>query len=558
MSNAYDQNDGLPSHAGRLTRPESTYTNAPVLFGGGVPANDLWAIIAAATNGDVATIKTLADKNPDLVTANLNYDQPLHFSVRGNHVEAVRILLDRGANMLTESRLNGINQSLDWAKDRGNQEIYDLLDEDRRIKFNYNPEAKQVSDAIRKYCVDDVRSILEGDKSLAIASDETGNKPIHWAVLTGQMAIVDLLLTYGVDVDTRRYDGARPLDLIGGDYWYGHRDDAEKVNAPTQKALIAGYLVARGAAYDLPAAARFGDLGRIKELLASDPSLVHDDPTYVSWGVGAPLGYAAEQGREDIVKVLLEYGVDPNMREGNIAPRGSALYNAVGGRYMEIVKILLEHGADPNAVVESCGNVIGRAKDEIRELILSYGAYEDPDHGYSSFSDACRLGDTAAVREMIEEFPKLGSNQGELESAACAGQKEVVTVFMDMNPDLWQQVSIHRGEPELLRWMLNQGMNPNMMDWKGETPIHRAARRDEPGSLHVLLECGGRTDMIEGFDESTPLGLAAREGHDTTARILLDEGADPNLAGADWARPLAWAQRRAHWEIVNLLKENGV
>ncbi|HCQ02487.1 MAG TPA: hypothetical protein DIT99_18190, partial [Candidatus Latescibacteria bacterium] len=67
MSNAYDQNDGLPTHAGRLTRPESTYTNAPVLFGGGVPANDLWAIIAAATNGDVATIKTLADKNPDLV-----------------------------------------------------------------------------------------------------------------------------------------------------------------------------------------------------------------------------------------------------------------------------------------------------------------------------------------------------------------------------------------------------------------------------------------------------------------------------------------------------------
>ncbi len=359
MSNAYDKNDGLPRCAGRLTRPESTYTKAPVLFGGGVPANDLWAIIAAATDGDVETIKTLADKDPDLVTANLDYNQPLHFSVHGNHVEAVRILLDRGANVLTESRLNGINQSLDWAKDRGNQEIYDLLDGDRRIKFNYNPEAKQVSDAIRKYCVDDVRSILEGDKMLATASDETGNHPIHWAVLTGQLAMVDLLLSYGVDVDTRRFDGALPLDLIGGDYWYGHRDDAEKVNAPTQKTLIAGYLVARGAAYDLPAAARFGDLGRIKELLASDPSLVHDDPTYVSWGVGAPLGYAAEQGREDIVKVLLEYGVDPNMREGNIAPCGSALYNAVGGRYIEIVKILLVHGADPNAVVESCGNVIG-------------------------------------------------------------------------------------------------------------------------------------------------------------------------------------------------------
>ena len=63
--------------------------------------------------------------------------------------------------------------------------------------------------------------------------------------------------------------------------------------------------------------------------------------------------------------------------------------------------------------------------------------------------------------------------------------------------------------------------------------------------------------MIEGFDESTPLGLAAREGHDTTARILLDEGADPNLAGADWARPLAWAEKKGHDDIAALLRAHG-
>ena len=133
----------------------------------------------------------------------------------------------------------------------------------------------------------------------------------------------------------------------------------------------------------------------------------------------------------------------------------------------------------------------------------------------------------------------------------------MVQVFMDMNPDLWQQVSIHRGDPALLRWMIEQGMDPNQATWKGETPVHRAARSHEPDSLRILLDAGGRTDAIEGFDESTPLGLAARDGCIETVRILLDAGADPNLAGADWARPLAWAQRRGHDDLAILLKAHG-
>ncbi len=558
MPEDYDRNDGLPTQVGRLQRPESTYTDEMVYFGG-APANDTWAMIAASAAGDVETIRALADKDPALVTANFHYDQPLHFAVRGDHAEAVRVLLERGANILDESRLHGINQTLDMAMDRGNQEIYNLLDEDRRRKFAYHPEAKDVSKAIRQRNVEAVRKIMDADTSLAHASDETGNRPIHWAAMTGQTAMIDLLLQYGADIDIRRFDGARPLDLTDGDYWFRHRKDEDQADAPTKTALIAGYLVARGAEYDLTAATRYGDLGRVKQLLHADPSLAKAAPVYATWGIGAPLGHAASQGREDMVTLLLEYGADPNMREGNIAPCGSALYNAVSNGHFDLAKMLLEHGADPRAAVESSGNVFGGAKGEIRDLLISYGAVEDPAlQGFPRFHDACENGDVDAVRGMIEDHPSLTRDGGFLEETALAGQKEVVQTFMDMNPDLWQEVSIHRGEPDLLRWMIEQGMNPNRSDWKGETPIHRAARSNEPDSLRVLLDCGGRTDTMEGFNESTPLGLAARDGCIETARILLDAGADPNLAGADWARPLAWAQRRGHDNQIDLLKEHGV
>jgi ankyrin repeat protein len=557
MTSPYNRNDGLPDQVGYLRRPEQTYSDEMVYYGG-APANDLWAMIAAATSGDVESIQALADKNPALATANLNYDQPLHFAVRGSHVEAVRVLLERGANILAESRLNGINQTLNMALDRGNQEIYDLLDEDRRKKFAYHPKAKAVSQALRQRSVEAVRTMLDAETSLAHASDETGNQPMHWASMTGQMAMIDLLLQYGADINIRRFDGARPIDLTDGDYWGWHRDDEGQEEAPKKTALIAGYLLARGADYDLGTAARYGDLGRVKQLLQADPSLAKVPPIYATWGIGAPLGHAASQGREDMVTLLLEYGADPNMREGHIAPRGSALFNAVGGGHFDLAKMLLEHGADPRAGVESSGNVFGGAEGKMKDLLVSYGAGVDPAlQGFPAFHTACESGDVDAVRGMLGDHPSLGCDGGFLEEAAVAGQKGVVQVFMDMNPDLWQQVSIHRGDPALLRWMIEQGMDPNQATWKGETPVHRAARSHEPDSLRILLDAGGRTDAIEGFDESTPLGLAARDGCIETVRILLDAGADPNLAGADWARPLAWAQRRGHDDLAILLKAHG-
>ena len=55
---------------------------------------------------------------------------------------------------------------------------------------------------------------------------------------------------------------------------------------------------------------------------------------------------------------------------------------------------------------------------------------------------------------------------------------------------------------------------------------------------------------------NTALTWAAREGHDSDAKVLLEQaGLHPDIADNDGITPLSWASRRGHWEIVKMLLE---
>lgn len=65
-----------------------------------------------------------------------------------------------------------------------------------------------------------------------------------------------------------------------------------------------------------------------------------------------PLLIATTNGHTVIVRLLLEHGANPNMRNFDGV---TALHNAVFEKQIDIVKLLLEHGADP-AIQDRLGN----------------------------------------------------------------------------------------------------------------------------------------------------------------------------------------------------------
>ena len=57
--------------------------------------------------------------------------------------------------------------------------MYQALDDDRRTRFGYREKAAVVSAAIRERNLARVAELLVEAPELAVATDETGNAPIH-------------------------------------------------------------------------------------------------------------------------------------------------------------------------------------------------------------------------------------------------------------------------------------------------------------------------------------------------------------------------------------------
>jgi ankyrin repeat protein len=535
--------EGLAKIA-RMVQPESLKSEEyqPWSRGRGV---DVWAMLCAAAAGDLKTIKELVAREPGLVECEYEYHKPLHFAVLENRREVVEFLLEKGANPA-----EGLfEQPLMMACDRGYTELAGLLESRLKEKHHIVPEGAQIAALIKSRDVAAVRVLLEKQPELLHAADDRGNQPIHWAVMTRQVDLIDDLLARGADINAQRPDGARPLHLTNGDYYYrGWRD--VPTTALRRHEVLIGYLLARGAEYDISTAAAIGHLDRVRELLDQDPRLANRVPDYSTYYSGLPLRCAAGAGHRDVVELLLQRGANPNGPEPGVAPQGGALHAAIGGKHQAVVKLLLEHGADPNASVESSGNCLSMARHagaprEMVDLIASYG-------GARTVELVCYDGDVETLAAMLHANPQLHFDEHAVHCVISEGHLQAMELILRYQPDILRRMTLRRAKtPDFGRWLMERGLDPNRGNWLDVTPLHRCGSDGNTELADVCLEFGADIDAIDVEYCSTPLGWAARAGRKEMVEWLLRKGATPELpADKPWARPLAWAQRRGHHEII--------
>jgi ankyrin repeat protein len=95
-------------------------------------------------------------------------------------------------------------------------------------------------------------------------------------------------------------------------------------------------------------AAKNGNLARLQELLADQPSLIGARD-----GDGStPLHCAAWKGQKEAAALLLERGGDVHAQSESAHYGGTPLHHAAHANQRAIAEMLIEHGADINA--KSC------------------------------------------------------------------------------------------------------------------------------------------------------------------------------------------------------------
>lgn len=94
------------------------------------------------------------------------------------------------------------------------------------------------------------------------------------------------------------------------------------------------------------------------------------------------------------------------------------------------------------------------------------------------------------------------------------------------------------GDEEVLRQLLNSGLDVNVRDEKQNTALHLATKHGHPNIMELLIKHGADVNAQNDW-LSTPLHLT--EKNMESIRILLEAGADPNIKDKDYDYPYYFA-----------------
>ena len=231
-------------------------------------------------------------------------------------------------------------------------------------------------------------------------------------------------------------------------------------------------------------------------------------------------------------------------------------------RNVALVEMLLAHGADPNATIDSAGSATyAAATPELRAVDR---ARRPARSVRSRMARRERRGATPRHRR-----PRIGARRVRRRagSGVYAGKRDLVVRLLEAGvrvpPVLTECRSYLWSDPDLLRLLLDSGMEPDLPNWQHATPLHSLCQRDgrgRPRPHHIecaamFLEAGATLSARDSEYRSTPLGWAARSGLADMVVWLLERGAPVELADDEpWATPLARARRRGHEEIAERLE----
>lgn len=347
----------------------------------------------------------------------------MHFAVREGHKDIVNILLQYNADATAQSGISWQDTPLQKAKDRGHISIIGILEDHLQQTLHSNSLGESIAVLIKERKDKELKQLINQNPEAIYSSDERGNTPLHWAVLTRQMELIDFLIEKGADLEAKRADGCKVVHLaLEGDYFYRSNRNLPEESINNQW-FILGYLISKGAQYDIGIASAIGDTEYVRKILAKDFSQAK---TLDSSGRSA-LYYVAKHNNVHSVKVLLDYGADPNQVEKD-APNGAALHAAASSNYISIAKMLLTHGADANAEVEASGNSVFismlKGHTEMVELLYASGRS-------LTLTGACALGKLDLVGEIVAVKPSEmnAGDFGPLTQAVSEGYKNIVRCF---------------------------------------------------------------------------------------------------------------------------------
>ena len=335
----------------------------------------------------------------------------------------------------------------------------------------------------------------------------------------------------------------------------------------------------------------YGTTQRVRELIQSAEG---DFDINDEWNGGFTLlSIAADNGRADIVKVLLQNGADPNRVAEIDIGRSSLKVAAIGG-HMDVVEVLLESGANVRQLDLNQRSSIWYAIDNqnydiarrlIREAFRQavYGEAEaytvenaiqdgvlsiPPLKTYFYENYAIYNSDNVPNRP-LPTLPPILKDEAASYVGGQTRKNKIQRGGVKWYPDEEFAKSIKDGDLESIQDDIKRGLDINVwLPGMTHKPIHMAVYTGNIDIVKLLLDNGASINMRDIF-HYTPLHHAAnrKKLEDPNsmeinaklidiAKLLIDRGTKHLDSGND-GTPLDLAARNGDLEMVDLLINRG-
>ncbi|MCJ1465075.1 hypothetical protein MMC07_003691 [Pseudocyphellaria aurata] len=286
---------------------------------------------------------------------------------------------------------------------------------------------------------------------------------------------------------------------------------------------------------------------------------------------GSPLQAASQNGREEVVRILLENGADVNAEDGD---SGSVLCTASRFGHEKTAKLLLEYGADIDAANGKYGTALEAASyyghTKTAMMLLDHGADINTSKRFSSVLEAVtHRGHEGTARLLLQNGADVNAEGGDyggpLQAASYRGRKWLVRLFLahgaDVNAESGKcgsalHMAAKGGHEETARLLIENGANINAKGGEFGSALHAASYFGHEKTARLFLAHGADINAKSGKYGSA-LQAASDNGREETVRLLLENGADVNAGGGEYGSALQAAACRGHEETARLLLQNG-
>lgn len=182
------------------------------------------SIHEACSQGDLAYVRGLLEKQPSLVNADDQYKwSPIFHAALHRHIHIVRLLLNYGADTSAHD-----GYVLHYAAEvPDNQDVVNLLVSCGALEAHVLPRnnlQRQLLAALFQNMHDRVAALISMHPTLVNDTDGRGDLPIHHAARNGSVKILELLLNANADIHATTPKGHTVLYCAGG---HGHCDCVE-------------------------------------------------------------------------------------------------------------------------------------------------------------------------------------------------------------------------------------------------------------------------------------------------------------------------------------------